>query len=230
MCICVANAMLVRLAPVSAQVKCTLCELPGRRGLRDNYMAHGHLVLAARLGQQPPDAGVSIGQTVWRSDVLREGGRLALEVLAQVDALQNNQSCYEFGTEHLECESSYRQHTEHDAQHGAQQHVPPVVTMVDDAREATEARPEEQHRLDGGHEQATAQLRHSSMNVPAVKSGLIDYFDYEFTYAISARRAARLTYQTMKTASKKLIDEWPDGNDLELSRTTYDLNSVLVHL
>lgn len=34
----------------------------------------------------------------------------------------------------------------------------------------------------------------------------------------------------MKTASKKLIDEWPDGNDLELSRTTYDLNSVLVHL
>lgn len=154
-----------------AQVKCTSCGPPGRRGLRDNDMAHGDLVFAARLGQQPPDAGVTIGQTVWRSDVLREGGRLALEVLAQVNALDNTKCVILLlnGKKRVVSMITYRQHTEQDAQHGAQQHVPPVVTMVDDAREATEARPEEQQRLDGGHEQTAAQLRHSSMYVPAVK-------------------------------------------------------------
>lgn len=50
-------------------------------------MAHGHLVLAARFGQQPPDARVPIGNAVLGARVLGEC-RFSLEVFAEVQTLE----------------------------------------------------------------------------------------------------------------------------------------------
>lgn len=59
------------------------------RRLRDDHMAHRHLVLAAWLGQQSPDAGVPFRVAVLSARVLGER-RLPLEVLAQVQALRKD--------------------------------------------------------------------------------------------------------------------------------------------
>lgn len=41
---------------------------------------------------------------------------------------------------------------------------------------------------------------------------------------------SKQTYQIMKIASKKLIDEWPEGNDFELSLTKNCLSTVFVQV
>lgn len=48
-------------------------------------------------------------------------------------------------------EGTHRQYSKEYTQWGAHQNIPPVMPMIDDARERTEARPAQRQRLNGGH-------------------------------------------------------------------------------
>lgn len=53
-----------------------------------------------------------------------------------------------------------------------------------------------------------------------------DYFNYFFVVF----KIEIVMYHIMKMASKTAIDEWPDGKDLDASRTNKLLSIVFVHV